>query len=526
MSVQLDESTVSRAAPQGVERATPYAYYALFLLILANLFNYLDRHIVSILAPAIKAELILTDAQMGFLLGTAFAVLYGVLGIPMGRISDALSRTRLMAAGLSLWSGMTAISGAAIGFLSLGAARVGVGLGEATANPVSHSLLCDYFPARNRSAVLGCYLASVHLGIGLSLVVGGLLIQHWSSWCAFFPGNACSLTSWRAGFLIVGTPGILLSVLIALLREPPRPLAHTSPPARTVITHELASAIPPFTLFTLAKLGGGRAVFANVVLIGVLSAVAVGIATLTGDWAQWIALAIGAYSVTTWVQVLKYVDLPLFKLSFGCPTFMFSMFGGAFLACFVGTISVWAPQYAMRTLDAGAGQIGLALGAAQLGSAGASVILGGFITDWWKRRDARAPLWIAMVALFVPIPMLFLLLSAKTLGSFIAAYCALTLFAMSWAGSFAALVQDLVLVRMRGAAAAMFSMVMILVASGLGPYWAGKVSTITGSLTTGLYSSLVFVPIAATLLLLASARIRKETPAARRERARAAGEIG
>ena len=520
-----NEPVAARAVDLGVERATPYAYYALFLLILANLFNYLDRHIVSILAPAIKAELSLSDADMGFLLGTAFAVLYGVLGIPMGRISDALSRTRLMAFGLSLWSGMTALSGAATGFLSLGVARVGVGLGEATANPVSHSLLCDYFPARNRSAVLGCYLASVHLGIGLSLVIGGLLIQHWGQWCSFFPGNACGLTSWRAGFLIVGIPGILLAVLIALLREPPRPLAHSSPPARTVIAHELASAIPPFTLLTLAKLGGSRAVFSNCVFIVVLGAVAVGIAKLTGDWAQWIALAIGAYSVVTWVQVLKYVDLPLYKLSFGCPTFMCSMFGGAFLACFVGTISVWAPQYAMRTLGAGAGKIGLALGAAQLISAGASVVLGGFITDWWKRRDARAPLWVAMVALLAPVPLLFLLLGATTLGGFITAYCVLTLFAMSWAGSFAALVQDLVLVRMRGAAAAIFSMVMILVASGLGPYWAGKVSTLTGSLTTGLYSSLVFVPVSAVLLFLASTRLRKETPAARQARASAAGEI-
>lgn len=525
MSVPLNETSALQSSPPAIERATPYAYYALVLLILANLFNYLDRHIVSILAPAIQAELLLTDAQMGFLLGTAFAVLYGVLGIPMGRIADALSRTRLMAAGLSLWSGMTAISGAATGFLSIGAARVGVGLGEATANPVSHSLLCDYFPARNRSAVLGCYLASVHLGIGLSLVLGGLLIQHWSSWCSSFPGNACGLSSWRAGFLIVGIPGMLLAVLIAFLREPPRPRAHTSLPARAVIVRELSAAIPPFTLFTLAKLGGAGAASANLVFMAVLSAATVGIAVLTGDWAQWIALGIGAYAVATWAQVLKHSDRPLFAVTFGCPTFMLSMMGGAFLACFIGTFSVWAAPYAMRTLNVGAAQIGLALGAVQLGTAVISTILGGFIVDWWKRRDARAPLWIALIALFVPVPLLFVLLGAKTLGGFIAAFSVITFFAMSWTGPFAALVQDLVLARMRGTASAIFSLVIILVSSGLGPYWAGKVSTLTGSLTTGLYSALVFVPISAALLLLASARIRKETLEARQQRARAAGEI-
>jgi MFS family permease len=522
---QPDESGPARLDRCGVERATPYAYYALFLLVFANLFNYLDRNIVSALTTSIKAELHLTDAQIGFLLGTAFAVLYSVLGIPMGRIADALSRKRLMACGLALWSVMTALSGATSSFVSLGASRVGVGVGEAAANPVSHSLLCDFFPTRNRSAVLGCYLASVHLGIGAALVVGGLLIQHWSSWCSRFPGNACALTSWRASFLIVGAPGILLAILIALLREPARPKSHVTSPGRKIIGAELSATIPPFTVLTLARLGGSRAAISNMVFIVLLTLASVGIASWTGDWAQWIAVGIGVYSVATWAQVLKYKDAPLYALTFGCPTFMFSMFGGAFLTCFVGTIAVWAVPYAMRTLRADAGHVGVALGIAQLATAVTSVVVGGFVTDWWKRRDPRAPIWIALIALLVPIPILFALLSAKTLAGFVAAFCVLTLFSMSWAGSFAALVQDLVLVRKRGTAAAIFSLVMVLTSSGIGPYWAGKISTITGSLTTGLYSLLVFVPAAAALLLLAAIRMRHETAEARYARARSAGEI-
>jgi MFS family permease len=509
----------------GVERATPYAYYALFLLIAANLFNYLDRNIVSVLTSSIKAELHFTDSEMGFLLGTAFAVLYGVLGIPMGRIADALSRRRLMAGGLALWSAMTALSGAATSFFSLGAARVGVGVGEATANPVSHSLLCDYFPARNRAAVLGCYMASVYIGLGGALVLGGLLIQHWSSWCSSFPGDACGLASWRASFLIVGIPGILLAILVALLREPPRSKTHVAAPARTIITRELSAAIPPFTLFTLKRLGGVRAAISNILFMLLLALAAIGIARLTGDWAQWIAVAVGIYSVASWAQVLRYIDAPLSRLTFGCPTFMLSMFGGAFLTCFVGTVSVWAAPYAMRTLNAPAGKVGLTLGVVQLGASVISVIVGGVVTDWWKRRDARAPIWIALIALFVPIPLLFVLLHAKTLGGFVAAYSVLTLFAMSWPGSFAALAQDLVLGRMRAAAAAIFSLIMILTASGIGPYWVGKISTVTGSLTTGLYSLLGFVPVAAVLLFLAAGRMRDATLAARDARARLAGEI-
>lgn len=508
----------------GVEQASPYAYYALFLLAFANMFNYIDRNIVSALSPAIKADLHLDDADLGFLLGTAFAVLYGVIGISMGRIADALSRTRLMSGGLALWSLMTALSGGAMNFAALSAARLGVGIGEATANPVSQSMLSDYFPNRNRGAVLGVYLASVHLGGAAALILGGMFLKNWGRMCTAFPDGACGLASWRAAFLIVGIPGIVLAVLVFFLHEPPRPQAHIAKPVMEIVRQELGSAIPPFTLTTLGRLGGSKAVRTNLLLIALLALSGGIVAILTGDYAQWIAVAIGIYSVTTWSQILRHGDPPLYRLTFGCPTFMLMMFGGAVLACFVGTIATWAFPYAMRTLAVDSGKIGLAMGAAQFGSAVTSVILGGIVSDWWKKRDPRAPIWIGMIALLVPVPLLFLLLSAKTLGAYVAAYSAITLFAMSWAGPFAAEAMGLVMVRMRATASAIFSLVMILMAAGIGPYWVGKISTMSGSLTTGLYSLLAFVPAAAVLLVLAARRLRNETLAGRQARARAAGE--
>ena len=121
------------------------------MLTLANLLNYLDRQIVSILAQSIKADLKLDDADLGFLLGTAFAVFYSVVGIAMGRISDGLPRKKVMAFGLALWSVMTALGGAATSFAMLGLARIGVGVGEAVANPCSQSLLADIFPPQRRA---------------------------------------------------------------------------------------------------------------------------------------------------------------------------------------------------------------------------------------------------------------------------------------------------------------------------------------------------------------------------------------
>ncbi len=525
MSKAAESAQQALSEQGGVERATPYAWYALFLLALANMFNYVDRHIVSALSPAIKADLGLDDADLGFLLGTAFAVLYGVLGIAMGRIADALSRTRLMASGLALWSVMTALSGGAMSFAMLSGARLGVGVGEATANPVSQSMLSDYFPARKRGTVLGVYLASVHLGHAAALILGGLFLAKWSSMCGFFPGGACEIAGWRAGFLIVGLPGLLLAVAVFFLREPPRPQAYVAKPAMEIVRQEIGSAIPPFTLFSLRKLGGGKAVQSNLLLIAALALIGGGIAMLTGDYAQWIAVSIGVYSVTTWSQILRHGDAPLYKLTFGCPTFMLMMFGGALLACFVGTIATWAMPYAMRTLGGDSAKIGLALGMAQFGSAVTSVILGGIISDWWKKRDPRAAIWIGMIALLVPVPLLFLLLSAKTLGAYVAAYSAITLFAMSWAGPFAAEALSLVMVRMRATTSAIFSLVMILMAAGIGPYWVGKISTMSGSLTTGLYSLLAFVPLAAVPLVLAARRLLRETPAGRQAIARAAGEV-
>ena len=251
-------------------------------------------------------------------------------------------------------------------------------------------------------------------------------------------------------------------MLVFFLREPPRPKAHVTKPAMQIVSQELGSAIPPFTLFTLAKFGGSAAVKTNLLLIALLAVVGGTIATLTGDRAQWIAVSIGVYSVTTWSQILKHGDAPLYKLTFGCPTFMTMMFGGALLACFVGTIATWAMPYAMRTLGGDSSTIGLALGAAQFGSAVTSVILGGIVSDWWKKRDrARADLdRIDRTAGAGPAAVS--VAQRETLGAYVAAYSAITLFAMSWAGPFAAEAMGLVMVRMRATASAIFSLVMIL----------------------------------------------------------------
>src|SRR5580658_5085844 len=122
-----------------------YSWYVLGVLFLVYAINFIDRQILSILAQDIKADLGVSDAQLGFLYGTAFAIFYSLFGIPLGRLADGWHRCRLIALGLTLWSSMTALSGLASSFGLLAAARVGVGIGEASASPAAYSLLGDYF---------------------------------------------------------------------------------------------------------------------------------------------------------------------------------------------------------------------------------------------------------------------------------------------------------------------------------------------------------------------------------------------
>ncbi|HEX7858248.1 MAG TPA: MFS transporter [Sphingobium sp.] len=501
-----------------------YAWYALVVVASANMLNYLDRYILSILAQSIKADLKLDDAQLGFLLGTAFAVFYAVVGIAMGRIADRLSRKKLMAFGVGLWSLMTALGGFATNFLWLSAARVGVGVGEATANPCSHALLSDTFPQRNRALALAIYLSGSFIGSALALILGGLIVQHWSSYCHVVPiAGACGLAGWQAALITVGLPGIPLALLLLRVREPVRPQVDEGN-AVGVIASELAASLPPFTLFTIHRLGGGVELMRNLRLVAIIGVVAALLIWATGDVAQWVAAGIGIYAVCTWGQVQKLRDRPLYALTFGCRTFLMAMVGAALLGCIGGGVSVWSAPYAMRTFAISPVQAGVSLGLLNAVAAVCGVLFGGWLTDRIKQTDRRAPIFVALLSLVGELPFLVGMMWSRDMTMFLAAYVGFGFFSSLWGGAFAALGQDLVLPRMRGAAASAFSLFAIVVSSGAGPYWAGKVSAMTGSLEAGLFSLLLLVPVVLVVFVLTMPRVRSATPESRRALAEAAGE--
>jgi MFS family permease len=191
-----------------VEISIRYRNYALALLLLVYVVNFVDRQILTILLEAIKHDLGLSDTQLGFLTGIAFALFYAIAGIPIARWADRGTRRSIVALGLALWSGMTALCGLAQNFTHLMLARIGVGLGEAACQPSSHSLISDYFPPERRGVALSVYSLGIPIGI-----MGGYLIGGWIN--HYF--------DWRTAFLVVGIPGIFLALLVRLtLQEPPR----------------------------------------------------------------------------------------------------------------------------------------------------------------------------------------------------------------------------------------------------------------------------------------------------------------
>jgi MFS family permease len=185
-----------------------YSWYALALLTFVYVLNFLDRQIVYILFPSIKKDFSFSDIQLSLFGATAFVIFYTVLGIPFGRIADKVSRKKMIAFGLAVWSLFSGLTGFAVGFKTLFFCRVMVGVGEATLGPAAFSLLADYFPFEKRATVSSIYSMGIALGAGLAALSGGFIVG-WN-W------------GWRWAFYLLGFPGIFFAVLVFLLREEPR----------------------------------------------------------------------------------------------------------------------------------------------------------------------------------------------------------------------------------------------------------------------------------------------------------------
>ena len=211
-STEAARATKLRQAAEAYRRPA-YRNSVLGLLTVVYVFNFLDRQVVNILGEAIITDLGLSDTQFGLLSGIAFAAIYATLGMPIARWADASVRRNIIALAVTIWSGMTALCGAAQNFWQLFLMRAGVGVGEAGGSPPAHSIISDVFPANKRATALSIYSLGIYGGSLIGYMAGGYLAAEFS---------------WRIAFVVVGLPGLLLAVMVRVfVHEPPRGLAES-----------------------------------------------------------------------------------------------------------------------------------------------------------------------------------------------------------------------------------------------------------------------------------------------------------
>ena len=495
-------------------RASSYSWYVLGVLVLVYILNFIDRQILSILAVDIKKDLGLTDSDLGFLGGAAFAVFYALFGVPLGRLADNWNRKKLLSVGLALWSTMTALSGFANNKLTLSLARMGVGIGEATASPTAYSLISDYFPKRQRATALAIYSSGLYLGGGVSLLIGAKIGQVWNA--AYPGGGPLGLVGWQAAFLAVGIPGLLMALWIATLREPVRGamdgvVSPSSPTPFANFVSDLSTIVPPFTVYGAWR-RGPAALTTNLIAAVLVGLFAWAMIKLTGNTPQWLSVGLGYYAVFSWACSLKSRDPATWRLIWGTPAFICTTLGYSLVSLVAWALGFWAAPYAETVLHLPKQELAFILGANGALAGFLGVIIGGRIADALRARNPAGRILVIGFGVIAPIVPIWIAYSTENptlfyTMNFIAGMCGATAL-----GAAAATTQDLVLPRMRGTATAAFFLGTTLLGLAFGPYIVGLISDLTGTvvggklvgdLRTGILSMVGVAPIALGFVIFA-----------------------
>ncbi len=508
--------------------STAYRYYVLALLMVIYAFNFLDRSVVTIIAPYLKADLGVSDAQIGLLYGTAFALFYAVFGLPLAKLADGWSRVKTISLGLGFWSLMTAVSGMAGSFAQLGAARIGVGIGEASASPASYSLLQDYFPKRMRATVFALYASGIYIGSGASTMFGSQVIKYWETHYT----NASApfgLSGWQATYFVFGMPGILLALLMLFtVKEPVRGAIDGlptpgDPHAFKSVLKEFGAMLPPWNWRGFrAGAQRSRPEAWNIVILAGLTLAAWLIITftdgllrpekrpivgtiagvaLTTNMVQWVAIAVGLYCSASWVQTIRLRDAPAYAMIANRGFIALTLIGG--LMSFVSYgLAPFVFIYVKGRYHVGA-EVGFNLGIITALAGGLGATAGGVLGDWFKRKNPAGRMLVMLIAAAGSTLSLLALLRVETLSSFYLILAAQVFIHIMWLGPCAASVQDLVLPRMRGTATAVFFLGTTVLGLGVGPYMVGLISDVTGHMPTAMLSTLLTMPLTLIAIIVA-----------------------
>ena len=510
------------------------AKITLVLLVIVYMFNFVDRQILSVLAEDIKADLNITDSDLGFLFGTAFAVFYSIFGIPLGKLADSWSRKNLLSIGLATWSLMTVLSGTAKSFGALSLYRVGVGIGESSASPSSYSILSDYFSPKIRSTILSIYSSGVYLGAGIGLFLGGWIVEVWTN---TFPDPNLAplgLKGWQAAFMLVGLPGIVLACFTWRIKEPKRggsegieSLQEESSPFKSMLD-EFIGLSPLIILQDKSPL---KALLINAVIASLISLTCYGLYLITNDLIQWLAFGVGLYLLSCWIQGLKNRDPITFGLIFKTKSLIFAVIGFPFIAFVTYSMAAFGPAFYMRNFGISEGEVATILGLITAVSGTVGVILGGYLGDKLRAKYINGRLYVGFMVIAIAIPTGLGFLFTESLKMSYLYYSIFQIATPLWVGIAPTTVSDLVLPRMRGVTGAFYILMVSMLGLALGPYTIGKLSDIfhtngyseAVALKHALAWGLTALSITFVALIASCYYLPKEEPT-KLERAKALGE--
>lgn len=513
------------------------AWWALALVALTNAVSLLDRQILAILAPAIKHDLQIGDAEMGLLFGTVFALFYALFSLPLGRLADGWVRTRLLALSILFWSVATAMGGMASGFAMLALSRLGVGIGEASAAPAGTSLIYDYWPKPRRGFVMAVLASAIALGIGGSLVLGGVAANWWDT---AHPDSA--LQGWQFAFFVAAMPGLVLAVAMTTLKEPRRGLQdgiETPPdPAPFRASGQvLAAVVPGLNWAALHRAGASGAFWRlNFSALALIVLAMAALAHLTGQIAprpplqfgplavsphvlQWVVTGFGLIVIVNLLQNMALTDGQAYRVITRSPTLLMAMGVGMLQSVINYGMMAFNPMFLMRYYHLSMKDTALGFGLASAAMGILGPLFWGPLSDWLHQRFPGAGRALTSMFCMALSPLMsFWVYHAPDAPTFYLRFVAYSLVLTGWMPPLYAIIYDQVLPRMRGITGSLYLMLATIGGLGIGPYVVGLLSDATGDLRSAMLSiNAVAVPI--TLLMLLVSRRAHRDEAALLERA-------
>jgi MFS family permease len=527
---------VSGPAPEAVRLGGRAAWYALVLIVIVQAMSLLDRQVLAILVPRIRADLHVGAAEMGLLYGTVFALFYAIFSLPLGRLADGWVRTKLLSFSILGWSVMTALAGFANGFGLLALSRLGVGIGEASAQPAGMSLLADSFPREKRGMIAAAMAIAVALGLGGALWIGATVADSWDAAWPAGAGAPLGLKGWQAAFIAAALPGLPLAWLLWRLPEPVRGAADgiappDDPHPFRASLHTLVAILPlgvwanfarsrAAARLWIANLAGLALIVAAVAALTAWTdgmravnpvALRIGALAFTGNALQWIVSGFGAYVLLNWLQSLQLADRPTHRAIARSPAMILLILVSSLQSIINYGVMAWTPTYLTQHFGLSSTKVAFEFGTliTLLGVIGP--LIAGPLSDWVNRRAPGGRLYVTLASLVVYPAIAVWTYQAEDLSTFYLRFVAFSLTLTMWLPPVYAGLVDLVLPRMRGMAMSFYILTMTILGLGLGPYAVGLISDLNGGNLGGAISAVFWLsPLIALLTMLLVLRFPKD----------------